>query len=72
MKRGDGALLILGLAHSLNHSLFLVLPPLLDDISRDLGASFQTIVAVSTVAFFLYGLGALMARSFDSFLAGES
>ena len=60
MKRGDGTLLILGLAHSLNHSLFLVLPPLLDDISRDLGASFQTIGAVSTVAFFLYGLGALV------------
>jgi MFS family permease len=60
MKRGDGALLILGLAHSLNHSLFLVLPPLLDDISQDLGASFQTIGAVSTVAFFLYGLGALV------------
>ena len=60
MKRGNGALLLLGLAHSLNHSLFLVLPPLLDDISRDLGASFQTIGAVSTVAFFLYGLGALV------------
>jgi MFS family permease len=60
MKRGDGALLLLGLAHSLNHSLFLVLPPLLDDISKDLGASFQTIGAASTVAFFLYGLGALV------------
>ena len=60
MKRGNGALLLLGLAHSLNHSLFLVLPPLLEDISRDLGASFQTIGAISTVAFFLYGLGSLV------------
>ncbi len=60
LKRGNGALLLMGLAHSLNHSLFLVLPPLLDDISRDLGASFQTIGAASTVAFFLYGLGALV------------
>jgi MFS family permease len=60
MKRGDGALLLLGLAHSLNHSLFLVLPPLLDDISRDLGVTFQTIGTASTVAFFLYGLGALV------------
>ncbi len=60
MKRGNGALLLLGLAHSLNHSLFLVLPPLLDDISRDLGTSFQTIGLASTVAFFLYGLGSLV------------
>jgi MFS family permease len=60
MKRWNGTLLLLGLAHSLNHSLFLVLPPLLEDISRDLGASFQTIGAASTIAFFLYGLGALV------------
>jgi FSR family fosmidomycin resistance protein-like MFS transporter len=50
----------LGLAHSLNHSLFLVLPPLLENISKDLGATFQTIGLVSTVAFFLYGLGSLV------------
>ena len=60
MKRDTGVLLLLGLAHSLNHSLFLVLPPLLEDISRDLGASFQEIGMVATVAFFLYGLGALL------------
>jgi MFS family permease len=60
MKRDTGVLLLLGLAHSLNHSLFLVLPPLLADISRDLGASFQEIGMVATVAFFLYGLGALL------------
>ena len=60
MKRDTGVLLLLGLAHSLNHSLFLVLPPLLADISRDLGASFQEIGMVATVAFLLYGLGSLV------------
>lgn len=66
MKKGNGVLLLMGLAHSLNHSLFLVLPPLLDDISRDLGVSFQTIGAISTVAFFLYGLGALLGGPLSS------
>lgn len=55
-----GTLLLLGVAHSLNHSLFLVLPPLLEEISRDLGASFQTIGAVSTLSFLIYGMGALI------------
>jgi MFS family permease len=60
MKRDTGVLLLLGLAHSLNHSLFLVLPPLLENISRDLGASFQSIGLVATIAFLLYGLGSLV------------
>ncbi len=59
-NRGTGVLLLLGLAHSLNHSLFLVLPPLLEEITRDLGASYQTIGAVATVSFLLYGAGALV------------
>lgn len=59
-NRGTGVLLLLGLAHSLNHSLFLVLPPLLDEITRDLGVSYQTIGAVATVSFLLYGAGALV------------
>jgi len=56
-NRGTGVLLLLGLAHSLNHSLFLVLPPLLEEITQDLGASYQAIGAVATVSFFLYGAG---------------
>ncbi len=60
MRRELGALLLLGAAHSLNHSLFLVLPPLLEEISRDLGASFQTIGVVSTLGFLVYGVGALI------------
>jgi MFS family permease len=60
MRRGSGTLLLLGAAHSLNHSLFLVLPPLLENISSDLNASFQTLGAVATVSFLLYGLGSLV------------
>jgi predicted MFS family arabinose efflux permease len=37
-----------------------VLPPLLDEITRDLGVSYQTIGAVATVSFLLYGVGALV------------
>lgn len=59
-RRGLGTLLLLGAAHSLNHSLFLVLPPLLEKISRDLGASFRTIGAITTVGYLIYGLGALV------------
>ena len=59
-NRGTGVLLLLGLAHSLNHSLFLVLPPLLEDITRDLGVSYQAIGSVATVSFLLYGAGALV------------
>jgi MFS family permease len=60
MRRDTGTLILLGAAHSLNHSLFLVLPPLLGEISRDLGASFQSIGFIATVSFLLYGLGALV------------
>ena len=51
---------LLGAAHSLNHSLFLVLPPLLSNIAENLGASFQTIGLVATATFFIYGTGALV------------
>jgi MFS family permease len=55
-----GTLLLLGAAHSLNHSLFLVLSPLLYEVSRDLGVSYQAIGIVATVAFLIYGVGALV------------
>ena len=60
MRRDSGTLLLLGAAHSLNHSLFLVLPPLLENISRDLNASFKTLGAVATVSFLIYGLGSMV------------
>jgi len=53
-------LLLLGAAHSLNHSLFLVLPPLLDRITVDLGASYGTMGLIGTITFLIYGSGALI------------
>ena len=60
MDRGVGVLLLLGAAHSLNHSLFLVLPPLLEIVSSDLGASYQTLGLIVTVSYLIYGLGSLV------------
>ena len=51
---------LLGAAHSLNHSLFLVLPPLLQNIAQSLGVSFETLGLVATLTFFTYGTGALI------------
>ena len=50
---------VLGAAHSLNHSLFLVLPPLLSNIATSLNVSFQTLGLVATITFLIYGTGAL-------------
>jgi len=60
MKKDTLDLLLLGVAHSLNHSLFLVLPPLLDNITADLGASFSTMGLIGTLTFLTYGSGALI------------
>lgn len=60
MKKDTLDLLLLGVAHSLNHSLFLVLPPLLDNITTDLGASFSTMGLIGTLTFLTYGSGALI------------
>jgi predicted MFS family arabinose efflux permease len=51
---------LLGAAHSLNHSLFVIAPPLLSLIRNELGASKSIMGAVATVASMLYGVGALV------------
>ncbi|MGQ9507505.1 MAG: MFS transporter [Candidatus Bathycorpusculaceae bacterium] len=51
---------LLGAAHSLNHSLFVIAPPLLSLIMNDLGVSKSVIGGVATVASLLYGVGALV------------
>jgi len=56
----NGHLLLLGSAHSLNHSLFVIASPLLALIMTDLGVTKSVIGAVSTAASFLYGVGALV------------
>jgi len=58
-KKGT-QLALLGAAHSLNHSLFVVAPPLLTVIMSDLGVSKLVIGTVATVASLLYGVGALV------------
>lgn len=59
LKR-DLRLLLLGTAHSLNHSLFVITPPLLTLIMVDLGVEEPVIGSVSMVASFIYGFGALV------------
>lgn len=70
MSQDRGLLFFLGAAHSLNHSLFLILPPLLEKISIDLNASFQTIGTIATVSFFIYGVGALFGGPLSDYLGG--
>jgi len=53
-------IMLLGAAHSLNHSLFVIAPPLLALIMSDLGITKSVIGAVSTAASFIYGVGALV------------
>jgi len=59
LKR-DLRLTLLGVAHSLNHSLFVIIPPLLTLIMADLGVEESVIGTVSMVASFIYGFGALI------------
>jgi len=60
MNKDTLDLLLLGAAHSLNHSLFLVLPPLLGHIVADLGTTYSAIGVVATATFLTYGAGALI------------
>jgi len=53
-------LALLGAAHSFNHSLFVIAPPLLTLIMSDLHVSKFVIGTVATVASFIYGVGALV------------
>jgi len=70
MDDDKAVLFILGAAHSLNHSLFLVLPPLLSNVSEGLNASFQTLGAISSVSFLIYGVGALVGGPLSDRLGG--
>lgn len=53
-------LAILGSAHSLNHSLFVIAPPLLTMIMSDLGVSNFVMGTVGTITSFIYGAGSLI------------
>jgi len=57
---GRGAVLtIMSVAHSLNHSIFLVLPPLLLLIVAETGISLGTLGFVASLGYLSYGVGAL-------------
>ena len=60
MNKDNLDLILLGVAHSLNHSLFLVLPPLLEKITQDLGTTLSVIGLISTITFLTYGAGAMV------------
>lgn len=60
MNKDTLDLMLLGAAHSLNHSLFLVLPPLLGYIVADLGTTYSAMGVVATITFLTYGAGALI------------
>jgi MFS family permease len=63
-------LIILGAAHSLNHSLFLILPSLLETVSKSLNSSFQTLGIITTMSFLLYGVGSLVGGPLSDILGG--
>jgi len=59
-SKKNSQLALLGAAHSLNHSLFVIASPLLTLIMASLGVSNTEIGIVSTIASFIYGAGALV------------
>lgn len=59
-RRGKRILLVLlGAAHSLNHSLFVVLSIFLRTITWEFGTSFETIGFIVGASYFIYGAGGI-------------
>ncbi len=58
--KGRGLLALLGAAHSLNHSLFLIAPPLLLIIMQNLDTSKLVLGTIGTITSLIYGVGALV------------
>jgi len=65
LNKGDKSLLLtlLSAAHSLNHSLFLVLPFYLFQVATEFGTTRETIGLVAAMSGFLYGAGSLLGGS---------
>jgi len=59
-SRQSRVLALLGAAHSLNHSLFMIAPPLLTIIMSDLQVSKFIIGTVGMISSFIYGAGSLV------------
>lgn len=60
-KPKNGLLFLLGFAHSLNHSIFLVIPLYLTQIAKEFTTTIETIGFVVAVSGFIYGLGSLLS-----------
>ena len=60
-QKSRGFLPLLGAAHSLNHSLFLIAPPLLLIIMQNLQTSKFILGVVGTITSLIYGVGSLIA-----------
>lgn len=60
MQRGKATILLLGVAHALDHSFLSVLPPVLLLIVEDLGVSLGEIGVAATLGYLLFGAGALI------------
>ena len=60
-KPKNGLLILLGFAHSLNHSIFLVIPLYLTQIAKEFTTTIETIGFVVAVSGFIYGLGSLLS-----------
>jgi len=54
---------LLGAAHSLNHSLFLVLPLFLWDVAKEFSSTIDTIGLIAAATGFIYGAGSLVGGS---------
>ena len=60
-KPKNGLLILLGFTHSLNHSIFLVIPLYLTQIAKEFTTTIETIGFVVAVSGFIYGLGSLLS-----------
>lgn len=60
-KPKKGLLILLGFTHSLNHSIFLVIPLYLTQIAKEFTTTIETIGFVVAVSGFIYGLGSLLS-----------
>lgn len=54
-------IILLGLAHALNHSFLLAVPVLLNDISKSLGVEIYDMGYMVSLSYFLYGFGSIFA-----------
>lgn len=60
MEKSRSLLILLGTAHSLNHSLFLIVPPLLTLVVTDIGSTFEQVGLAATLALIMYGAGSMI------------